>query len=341
MKKIEQLFEYAQNDEPEKFKDAFNTLCNSLNVWEINGGTPSEAVALICGNLIDRYDDLLTVIGYYWKVSLTSDELQSPSSDRLKNILKTCPTVIGAVQQNYTWEHVLDVCNVFLKNADQTSGSPIPQKVITKVLTQALGKFRNTQWLESMDTLRKVVGVGNISTEAIVVTSVQSGNDQLLSAIIELNGIKPLEAIYVASEWSEKLAESLTEKASKFASGKKSYLRMFPIVYPFVNVEQILDCAREDNKNINLGNLRQFIKRVDAWNGLDPFSPSSRNLQQIDLIFENLQLPAATKHENLLNKLVVLCADKYPQAQNWRNLLDRHKILQEVEPSSQTSVRKI
>lgn len=344
MKKIERLLEHAKNDETQKFKDAFNALRNSLNVWENNGGTPSEAVALICGNLIDRYDDLLTVVGYYWKISLPSDALKSSTSDYLNNILKTFPTVVGVVQQNYSWEQVLDFCSVFLTTAD-ASESPVPQRVITKALGEALGKFRGTQWVDNLETLKKVVEMGKINAEHLVVTSVKSGNDPLLSAAIQLNGIKPLESIYVVSEWSEKLAELMpvinSEDPSKFAGGKKNAFRMFPIVSPFIDVEQILDCAREDNKNINLGNLGEFVKKVDKWNGRDFFSPSNRDLQQIDLILENFALPLVTKHEDLLNKLVLLCADKYPQAQNWRNLLDRQKLMSQIEQSHTVTTRKI
>lgn len=344
MRKIEQLLEHAQNNEAQKFKDVFNTLRNSLNVWEQNGGTPTEAIALISGNLIDRYDDLVTVVGYYWKLHLTADALKSPTGDYLNSILKTLPIVIGAVQQNYGWEPVLDVCSVFLKNPHDSESS-LPQRVVTKSLGEALGKLRTTQWLDNLETLKKVVEVGRINDEHLVVTSVKSGNDQLLSAAIQLNGIKPLEAIYVASMWSEKLAEIMpvinSEEPSKFASGKKNALRMFPIVAPFVNVEQIFDCAREDNKKINLGPLRNFIEKLEKWNTQDKFSTSNHDLQQIDLILENFELPLVTKHEDLLNKLVLLCTDKYPHAQNWRNLLDRQKLISEIDQTHTTAVRKI
>jgi hypothetical protein len=178
-----------------------------------------------------------------------------------------------------------------------------------------------------------------------VVTSVKNGNDQLLLAHVKLNSIQPLEAIYVASMWSEKLAEIMpvvnSGDTDKFVGGKKNLLRMFPIVYPFVNVEQILDCAREDNKKINLGPLKNFIVNLEKWNGVDKFSASRQDLQQIDLILENFELPMVTKHEDLLNKLVLVCADKYPQAQNWRNLLDRQKLMSEIDQTHATAVRKM
>lgn len=344
MKKIEQLLEHAQNNEAQKFKDAFNTLRNSLNVWENNGASHSEAIAFICGNLIDRYDDLRTFVECYWKTVLTSDMLKQTTGDYLNSILKTFPTAIGVVQQNYSWEHVLDLCSIFLTTADG-SDSPVPQRVVTKTLGEALGKLRNTEWLDNLETLQKVVQIGKINAEHLIVTSVKSGNDPLLSAAIQLNGIKPLEGIYVASEWSEKLAELMpvinSEEPSKFASGKKNALRMFPIVSPFINVEQILDCAREDNKNINLGRLRAFVKKVDEWNGRDSFSHSATDLPQIDLILENFELPLVTKHEDLLNKLVLLCTDRYPQAQNWRNLLDRQKLISQIDQSHTSATRKM
>lgn len=343
MNKIEQLLAHARADEAQKFKDVFNSLRNSLNVWDEKGGTHSEAMAFISGNLIERYTDLLTVVDCYWKTHLTEDTLKSPSSDYLNTILKTLPPVIGSVAQNYGWDEVLEVCAVFL-NAPATE-SPIPQKVVTKLLIEALGKLRTTPWLDDLETLKKVVEVGKISEEAIVVTSVKNGNDQLLLAHVKLNSIQPLEAIYVASMWSEKLAEIMpvvnSGDTDKFVGGKKNLLRMFPIVYPFVNVEQILDCAREDNKKINLGPLKNFIVNLEKWNGVDKFSASRQDLQQIDLILENFELPMVTKHEDLLNKLVLVCADKYPQAQNWRNLLDRQKLMSEIDQTHATAVRKM
>lgn len=345
MKKIEQLLEHAHNNEEQKFKDTFNTLRNSLNVWETNGGSPSDAVMLICGQLIDRYNDLQTVIGYYWKTSLTAAALKSPSGDYLNSVLKTLPNVIGCVQQHYGWEQVIEVAHVFLNSPDPAIASPIPQNVLTKVLIQALGKLRNTEWLEREDILQEIITIGKIKSEALVVTAVKHGNDELLLAVAETKGIPTLEAIFVACEWSEKLAEVMpvinSEDPSRISISRKNALRMFPIVSPFVGVEQILDCACVENPNINTGELGIFIKQVQKWDGQKSLVPSTRSLQQIDLILENFELPNATKHEDLLNKIIILCADKYPHAQHWRNRINRHKMLQEVGGGGQISNRKI
>lgn len=348
MKKIEQLLEHAHNNEEQKFKDTFNALRNSLNVWETNGGSPSEAIMLICGNLMDRYDDLLKVVGYYWKTALTADVLKSPSNESSKGVLKTLPNVIGCVQQNYGWEQVVEVAHVFLNSPDPSipaETAETAQTAVKNILLHALGKLRNTNWStpdpKIDETIEKIIQVGKFTTEGLVVMAVRHGNDELLSYIAQTKSLTQKEAAFVVIEWSEKLSELMTVIDSyPKPSTRKNAMRMFPIAAPFATVDQILNIARLDDGTINLGPLGECVKKVDAWDRTTQLPISDRWLQQMDLILENCETSATTPNEDFVDKLVVLSADKYPQAQHWRNRINRHKMLQEVG-GGQLSNRKM
>jgi len=347
MNKIEELLAHARANETQKFKDVFNSLRNSLNVWAKNGGSPSEATIYICGNLTERCDDLLTIMGYYWKSTITDDHLLDRPSDYTKAIFQTLPNVVGAVHQSYGWEKVLEVVNVFLKSIDNTNNSTVPQNLVTNVLFQALGKLR-TNFVEQPVLFQKFIDIGKLKNEGLIPTAVTNGNDDLLSATIKLNGIEPAHAVYVASKWSEIVAEYMpvlnSEDPSIGSTRRKTTMRVFPIVSPYINVEDILDHAPVDNPHVNFGTLGDFVKRVKEWDGSKKISASVRELQQIDLILEHFDLPSATKHEDLLNKLVVLSGNQFAQAQNWRNIIGREKLLVEMGQTDQpqkVAIRKI
>lgn len=344
MKKIEQLLEHAHNNESQKFKDVFNSLRNSLNVWEDEGGTHAEAIAFIGGNLIEQYTDLLTVVGYYWKTHLTEDTLKSHSSSKhLNNVLRTFPIVLGSVQQHYGWEQVVEVSQLWMDAADPASESALPQSIVTKVFVKALGKMR-TNWSENPETFKKMVDLGGVGKEGLVVMAVRHGNDQLLSYIAQTQSLEHKEAVFVIAEWSEKLAELMPViNADPTVSRRENAMRMFPIAAPFATVDQIIQFARrgDSDKEANLGHLREFIQQLDKWDGQTPFSPSDRWVQQIDLILENCETSPTTPNEDLVDKLVKVSGDKYPNAQHWRNTINRHKMLQEVGHGSQISTRKM
>lgn len=342
MNKVEQLLEHAQNQEAQKFKDAFNSMRNSLNVWDDKGGSHSEAMAFICGNLIDDYTNLLTVIGYYWKTHLTEDTLKLHSSnDYLNGILRTFPVVVGSVQQRYGWNQVLEVSQMLLDTPDKQWNSSLPQNIVTKVLIKALGKT-HTNWMEDSEILEKILKLGEIQTEGLIVMAVRHGNDQLLSYVAQTKSLKRNEAVYVIAEWSEKLAELMPViNADPSPSRRQNAMRVFPIAAPFVTVDQIIQYTRSNDPTVNLGNLREFVQLLDQWDGTTHFSPSEKWLQQMDLILENCETSPTTPNEEFVDKLVKVSGSKYPQAQHWRNTINHHKILQEVGSSSQTSIRKM
>lgn len=341
MKKIEQLLEHAQNDEAQKFKDVFNSLRNVLNVWEEKSGTHSEAMAFICGNLINQYTDLLTVVGYYWKTHLTEDTLKLHSSnDHLNGVLKTFPVVVGSVQQQYGWEQVAEVSQLLIDIPNKDC-SLLPQSIVTKVLIKALGKIQN-DWVENAQTFEKILKLGEIEKEALVVMAVRHGNDRLLSYVAQTQHLDLKEAVFVIAEWSEKLAELMPViNADPTPSRRQNAMRMFPIAAPFATVDQIIQYTRSGDPQVNLGYLRQFVQQLDKWDGTEAFLPSDRWLQQMDLILENCETSPATSNEDFVNKLVQVSGNKYPQAQHWRNTINRHKMLQEVGQTSQTSPRKM
>lgn len=338
MKDIEKLVQSARSENFDEFKQQlFHFQMAVASIGDTSGGRANHEKSwmFVCGCLSSRFDDLRCVTKTYWK-------LQSQNGLSTKEC----------------WEHILSDFACVLLACSKTTAQDIIEDFKNETQPSMQSPYRSlhmfsmrvSEWIskqiwEGEPALGEIIQTHNLDFDNLVYQSVRTCNVSLLEHVMRTvdQNAKECFASYIAGNWTQKIIEQNTSE--KISSKFNEFHPMYLAIQKYFNVDDFLDRGISDRltyNGVDIGAMHYAINQAVKWDGVSNHPKVyDSQFRQFNVLLEHIELPAATKHMETLQKMYKLCPGELPRLQEWFNIMENNRLLSHIHVAPTVAKKKI